>query len=96
MKNSNKIIKKVLFYLIIIKIFFSNIVNSEIIKKIEVSGNDRLAKETIIIFSELNVDDDISSKDLNDAFRKFILQTILKTSKLVLTKRIKNNSYETH
>ena len=70
MKNSNKIIKKVLFFLIITNIFFSNIVHSEIIKKIEVNGNDRLAKETIIIFSELNVDDDISSKDLNNAFRK--------------------------
>ena len=59
------------------KVFFYNIYNffykfaySEIIKKIEVNGNERLAKETIIIFSELNINDDISSKDLNNAFRK--------------------------
>ena len=35
---------------------------SEILKKIEVFGNDRLADETIILFSDLNINDDINSK----------------------------------
>ena len=51
----------------------NELVNSEIIKKIEVYGNERLAKETIILFSELNVNDNIYSNDLNNAFKKLYL-----------------------
>jgi len=48
----------------------TKLVFSEIIKKIEVSGNDRLAEETVILFSELNVNDNIYTNDLNNAFKK--------------------------
>ena len=46
------------------------LVNADMIKKIEVKGNDRLADETIIMFSELNINDDITSEDLNNTFKK--------------------------
>ena len=64
-----KILKIIIFLLLII---FTNIniSYSEIIKKFEISGNDRLAKETIILFSELNVNENITSEDLNNAFKK--------------------------
>jgi len=64
-----KILKIIIFLLLII---FTNIKisYSEIIKKFEISGNDRLAKETIILFSELNVNENITSEDLNNAFKK--------------------------
>ena len=52
MKIDYKIFKKKIFFAIIIVIANINSVNSEIIKKIEVSGNDRLSKETVILFSE--------------------------------------------
>ena len=66
-------------YLILVKKFFliffllsinTNIENSEIIKKIEVSGNDRLAKETVILFTELKIKEKIDSNKLNEAFKK--------------------------
>ena len=70
MKNNYISLKKIIFIALLIIITNTKLVFSEIIKKIEVAGNDRLAKETIILFSELNVNDNIYSEDLNNAFKK--------------------------
>ena len=42
---------------------------SEIIKKIEITGNDRIPKETIIMFSNVSKNADISEKDLNQIIK---------------------------
>ena len=70
MKINYTFIKKLLFFVLSIYILNINLVYSEIIKKIKISGNDRLANETIILFSELNINDDINSEKLNTAFKK--------------------------
>ena len=70
MKNScSSIAKKILFVLTLI-IFNINTAFPEVIKNIDVSGNERLAKETVILFSDLNVNDNINADDLNNAFKK--------------------------
>ena len=61
---------KIIFLTLIFIFVATKLVFSEIIKKIEVSGNDRLAEETVILFSELNVNDNIYTNDLNNAFKK--------------------------
>ena len=66
--NYHSSIKK--FILIILLLTHINTAYSDIIKKIKVEGNDRLATQTIILFSGLNVNDKIDSYDLNDAFKK--------------------------
>ena len=70
MKINYNFLKKLAFFVLSIYLLNINLVYSEIIKKIKVSGNDRLANETIIIFSELNINDDINSEKLNTAFKK--------------------------
>ena len=65
-----KLLSKLLFFISLILILNTNVTHSEILKKIEVTGNDRLAKETIILFSELNLNDNINSEELNNALRK--------------------------
>ena len=70
MKINYNFLKKYFFYLLLVFILSTKTVNSEIIKKIEIAGNDRLAKETIILFSGLNVNDNINSNDLNNAFKQ--------------------------
>jgi len=62
-------ILKILFVLLFL-VSKSNFANSEIIKQIEIYGNERLAKQTIILFSELSINDDINSEKLNEAFKK--------------------------
>ena len=70
MKINYTFIKKLAIFVVSIYLLNINLVYSEIIKKIKISGNDRLANETIILFSELNINDDINSEKLNTAFKK--------------------------
>ena len=57
--------KKFNFILFLIYLFLSSISNAEIIKKIEIIGNDRIPDETIKMFSNINIGDDVKSDDLN-------------------------------
>ena len=52
-----------LFLIFFIKITF---VNAEIIKSITVNGNDRIADETVIIFSKVNIGDELIINDFNE------------------------------
>ncbi len=70
MKTNYTYFKKIIFFALFILIVLTRFAHTEIIKKIEVFGNDRLAKETIILFSDININDDINSVDLNNAFKK--------------------------
>ena len=73
---------KILFFVLLLIIANTKLVYSEIIKKIDISGNDRLAKETVILFSELNVNDNIYSEDLNNAFKKLFETNYFKDIKI--------------
>lgn len=60
----NKLLK-----LICIIFFFTVLTNqsfSEIIKKIEIIGNDRISDDTIILFSEVTTNQEVNSVDLNN------------------------------
>ena len=59
-----------IIFLILFLNSIPNISNAEIIKKIEISGNDRISKETVILFSELKLNEDIDTTDLNNAIKK--------------------------
>ncbi len=57
-------IKYFLFFLIFfVKISFAS---AEIIKSISVNGNDRITDETIIVFSKVDIGDNLIINDLND------------------------------
>ena len=70
MKINYSLFTKIISFALLFIFATTKLVFSEIIKKIEVFGNDRLAKKTVILFSELNVNDNIYSNDLNNAFKK--------------------------
>ena len=61
---------KIIFKSIIILLFITISANSEIIKEIKVSGNKRVSSETIKIFSEININKDFSTNQLNDVVKK--------------------------
>ena len=79
--NYTLIIKLFLFGLFFV-ITSTKLVYSEIIKKIEINGNNRLVDETIILFSELNVNDNIDSEDLNNVFKKLFETDYFKDIKI--------------
>ena len=60
-----KLILKISLILIIFNSFFFKYANSDIINEIEVKGNQRIPKETILMFSTISVSDDITTDKLN-------------------------------
>ena len=53
----------------IILFFFSQTTFAEIIKKIEVSGNKRIPYETVIMFSDVKINEDIKYSQLNEILK---------------------------
>ncbi len=82
MKSNFSTFLKIIICTFLLFVSNVNLVHSEIIKKIDVSGNDRLAKETIVLFSQLEIGDDISSSDLNNAFKKLYVTDYFKNIKI--------------
>ena len=60
---------KVIILIIIINIFFINNLLADQLKEIKILGNERLAKETIILFSNLSIDDNIDPNIINNTFK---------------------------
>ena len=54
-----------LIKIIFIYCFFLSSLSAEIIKKFEISGNKRISDETIIIFSEINLNENVSKQKLD-------------------------------
>jgi len=54
-------------FIILITFFFINTysVRSEIVNKIEIIGNERISDDTVKLFSQVSLDDDLSKDDLN-------------------------------
>jgi outer membrane protein insertion porin family len=77
-------------YLLILLIFFMKIafVKAEVVKSISVNGNDRIADETIIIFSKVNIGDDLIINELNDIIKNLYSTDFFKNVSVIL----KNNN----
>ena len=61
--------KKITVLLILKFLFTSSISLAEIIKKIEIQGNERISSETIKMFSKTSIGDDVSENDLNNILK---------------------------
>ena len=79
---------KICVYIIIF--FISKITTSfsENIKSVEISGNERLSKETIILFSELQIDKDINFNDLNLSIKKLYQTDYFENIKMTIEDQI--------
>ncbi len=64
----NKTIK-FFFTLLILNLFFIKESQSNIIKDIQIIGNDRISKETIVMFSEIKLNDNLNSDILNKVIK---------------------------
>ena len=58
--------------ILILLIFFINIssINADIIKEIQIEGNQRLSVETVIMFSGLDLNDEVDNDDLNISIKE--------------------------
>lgn len=83
MKNKLFFKKKILILILSILFIPSN-VNSEIIKKFEIKGNDRVSNQTIVIFSNLKIGDDVNQNNLNNALKEIFSTNYFKDVNLSL------------
>ena len=74
-------------YLILLLIFFMKIafVKAEVVQSISVNGNDRITDETIIIFSKVNIGDDLIMNDLNNIIENLYSSDFFKNVSIILT-----------
>ena len=65
MKNPSK-----LFFTQLLSLFFvSSLALAEVVKKIEVIGNNRISSETIKSFSPIKINDDINENNINTSLK---------------------------
>ena len=74
-------------------IFFTSLVLinhsfSEVIKRIEVIGNDRIADDTVILFSEVSLNDNLNEIDLNSVLKKLYKTNFFKKIDLKIVDKI--------
>ena len=81
----NKICIYILFQFLIFNFSFS-----EVIEKIKINGNNRVSNETVIMFSNLKVGDDIDKDDLNDSLKEIYLTDYFKDVKISFSEGIVN------
>ena len=65
-----KMFKKIFFLFFLFFLYFPNSSNSEIIKNIKVEGNVRISSETINVFSQVSINDNLDSSEINDVLKK--------------------------
>ena len=65
-----KIIKNFLLIYIVITFSFLHSAYAEIVTKIDVSGNERISDETIVLFSGIKLNQNINQTDLNNIIKK--------------------------
>ena len=72
-----------LFFLLLV-----SSVQSEMVKKIEISGNSRISNETVILFGEVDKDKDLNNNDINKILKNLYKTNFFKEIKVELKNNI--------
>ena len=64
------IFKKIFSYFLLFFLFLTAYAYSEVVKKIEIKGNERISNETIMVFGDISVGKDYSNTDVNSLIKK--------------------------
>ena len=60
-----KYLKLLIFYLFFVFFNLNNSVSADIVKNIEIIGNERVSSETILMFSDISINDEVDSQKIN-------------------------------
>ena len=61
---------KIVYLFLLLFILFSFDSKAETINKFNVSGNERISSETIIMFSDTKIDQNLNENDLNEILKR--------------------------
>ena len=81
---------KILNFLKFVFFYFTFVTYSlaEVIKKIEITGNNRITDETIIVFSDIKINQEINDENLNDILKKLYETKFFKNISLKINNEI--------
>ena len=65
-KSINKISISIIFLLFLL----TNVLRAEIVKEINVEGNQRISSETVIMFADVSIKDVLTEKNLNEILKR--------------------------
>ena len=72
-------------YFFIFFLFFNFIVSAEIVKKIDIKGNERISPETIKVYGEIILNNDYSNLDLNNVLKNLYETNFFEDVKISLS-----------
>ena len=58
------------FLIILYLYLFANILSAEVIKKIEITGNERVSDETVKVYGGISINQDIDNFKINEIIKK--------------------------
>ena len=62
--------KKIFSFILLFFVLFNENSYSEVVKKVEIKGNERISEETIMLFGDISVGKDYSVFDVNSLIKK--------------------------
>ena len=81
---------KKFFFAQLLLLFLFKSVSAEKIEKINIIGNERISKDTIIIFGEINLEDDFNSEKLNKILKNLYNTNFFEDIKIDLKNKTLN------
>ena len=86
-ENLKTLMRPIILFIVTLLLSFS-VSKAEIYNEIKVEGNERLSVETVIMFSGLNLSDDLTINDLNSSIKKLYKTNYFKDIKITQKKKI--------
>ena len=77
-------------YFIFISLFLTFNLSAEIVKRMEVKGNDRISKETIKVYGQINLNEDYSNIDVNNVLKNLFKTEFFEDIKISLDSGVLN------
>jgi len=81
-------LKFFLLPVVVFLIFFNTTLYSEVVKKVEISGNERITDETIIVFGDIELGKNYQSNDVNKLIKKLYETTFFSDLNVELSNNI--------
>ena len=83
-----RIFKKIFAFVLVLFIFINENSYSDVVKKLEIQGNDRISQETIVVFGDISIGKDYSISDVNVLIKKLYATSFFSD----ISVSIKNNT----
>ena len=75
-------------FILILSFFKITLASSEVVKKIEINGNDRISDQTILMFSKISENQNIEDSDINSVLKNLYESNFFKDVKVNFTESI--------